>query len=141
MQAGVSQAHAAGCIAQASLAQASNAIIIGFNVRADATARKVIQEHELDLHYYSVIYDAIDEVKKAISGLLGTEVKEQIIGLAEVREVFRSPKLGNIAGCMVADIGGDSAEIAVLSLSEVVRAQRVVGGGGALDASVMPDSN
>ncbi len=57
----------------ASLAQASGAIIIGFNVRADATARKVIQEHELDLHYYSVIYDAIDEVKKAITGLLGTE--------------------------------------------------------------------
>jgi translation initiation factor IF-2 len=85
----------------ASLAQASNAIIIGFNVRADATARKVIQEHELDLHYYSVIYDAIDEVKKAISGLLGTEVREQIIGLAEVKDVFRSSKLGAIAGCIV----------------------------------------
>jgi len=85
----------------ASLAQASHAIIIGFNVRADATARKVIQEHELDLHYYSVIYDAIDEVKKAISGLLGTEVREQIIGLAEVKDVFRSSKLGAIAGCLV----------------------------------------
>ncbi|MBT8054469.1 MAG: translation initiation factor IF-2 [Xanthomonadales bacterium] len=85
----------------ASLAQASDAIIIGFNVRADATARKVIQEHELDLHYYSVIYDAIDEVKKAISGLLGTEVKEQIVGLAEVKDVFRSSKLGAIAGCLV----------------------------------------
>jgi translation initiation factor IF-2 len=85
----------------ASLAQASNAIIIGFNVRADATARKVIQEHELDLHYYSVIYDAIDEVKKAISGLLGTEVREQIIGLADVKDVFRSSKLGAIAGCLV----------------------------------------
>ena len=87
----------------ASLAQASNAIIIGFNVRADATARKVIQEHELDLHYYSVIYDAIDEVKKAISGLLGTEVREQIIGLAEVKDVFRSSKLGAIAGCIVVE--------------------------------------
>jgi len=87
----------------ASLAQASNAIIIGFNVRADATARKVIQEHELDLHYYSVIYDAIDEVKKAISGLLGTEVKEQILGLAEVKDVFRSSKLGAIAGCLVVE--------------------------------------
>jgi len=87
----------------ASLAQASNAIIIGFNVRADATARKVIQEHELDLHYYSVIYDAIDEVKAAISGLLGTEVKEQIIGLAEVKDVFRSSKLGAIAGCLVVE--------------------------------------
>jgi translation initiation factor IF-2 len=87
----------------ASLAQASNAIIIGFNVRADATARKVIQENELDLHYYSVIYDAIDEVKAAISGLLGTEVREQIIGLAEVKDVFRSSKLGAIAGCIVVE--------------------------------------
>ena len=87
----------------ASLAQASQAIIIGFNVRADATARKVIQEHELDLHYYSVIYDAIDEVKAAISGLLGTEVREQIIGLAEVKDVFRSSKLGAIAGCLVVE--------------------------------------
>jgi translation initiation factor IF-2 len=87
----------------ASLAQASSAIIIGFNVRADATARKVIQEHELDLHYYSVIYDAIDEVKKAITGLLGTDVREQIIGLAEVKDVFRSSKLGAIAGCLVVE--------------------------------------
>jgi translation initiation factor IF-2 len=87
----------------ASLAQASGAIIIGFNVRADATARKVIQEHELDLHYYSVIYDAIDEVKAAISGLLGTEVREQIVGLAEVKDVFRSSKLGAIAGCLVVE--------------------------------------
>jgi translation initiation factor IF-2 len=87
----------------ASLAQASDAIIIGFNVRADATARKVIQENELDLHYYSVIYDAIDEVKKAITGLLGTEVKEQIVGLAEVKDVFRSSKLGAIAGCLVVE--------------------------------------
>jgi translation initiation factor IF-2 len=87
----------------ASLAQASDAIIIGFNVRADATARKVIQENELDLHYYSVIYDAIDEVTKAITGLLGTEVKENILGLAEVRDVFRSSKMGAIAGCLVVE--------------------------------------
>ncbi len=86
-----------------SLAHASSAIIIGFNVRADASARKVIQEHELDLHYYSVIYDAIDEVKKAISGMLGTEIREQIIGLAEVKDVFRSSKLGAIAGCLVVE--------------------------------------
>jgi translation initiation factor IF-2 len=85
----------------ATLAQASNAIVIGFNVRADASARKLIQENELDLHYYSVIYDAIDEVKSAISGMLGTEIKEQIIGLAEVKDVFRSSKLGAIAGCLV----------------------------------------
>jgi translation initiation factor IF-2 len=85
----------------AALALASSAIIIGFNVRADATARKIIQDNELDLHYYSVIYDAIDEVTKAINGLLGTEVRESIIGLAEVREVFRSSRLGAIAGCLV----------------------------------------
>ena len=87
----------------ASLAQASGAIIIGFNVRADASARKIIQDADLDLNYYSVIYDAIDDVKKAISGLLGTEVKEQIIGLAEVKDVFRSSKLGAIAGCLVVE--------------------------------------
>ena len=87
----------------AALAQASSAIIIGFNVRADASARKVIQEHELDLHYYSVIYNAIDEVKKAISGILGTEIREQILGLAEVKDVFRSSKLGAIAGCLVVE--------------------------------------
>ena len=87
----------------ASLAQASDAIIIGFNVRADATARKVIQENELDLQYYSVIYDAIDEVTKAITGLLGTEVRENIVGLAEVKDVFRSSKLGAIAGCLVVE--------------------------------------
>ncbi|MCG8464981.1 MAG: translation initiation factor IF-2 [Xanthomonadales bacterium] len=85
----------------ATLAQASNAIIIGFNVRADAAARRVIQEADLDLHYYSVIYDAIDEVKRAISGLLGTETKEQILGLAEVKDVFRSSKFGAVAGSLV----------------------------------------
>lgn len=85
----------------ASLAQASNAIIIGFNVRADTAARRVIQDADLDLHYYSVIYDAIDEVKKAISGLLGTETKEQILGLAEVKDVFRSSKFGAVAGSLV----------------------------------------
>jgi len=85
----------------ASLAQASGAIIIGFNVRADNSARKVIQENDLDLHYYSIIYEAIDEVKAAITGMLGTEIKEQIVGLAEVRDVFRSSKFGAIAGCLV----------------------------------------
>ncbi|MEE4329799.1 MAG: translation initiation factor IF-2 [Wenzhouxiangella sp.] len=87
----------------ASLAQASGAVIIGFNVRADAAARKTIQEADLDLNYYSVIYDAIDDIKKAISGLLGTETKERIIGLAEVKDVFRSSKLGAIAGCLVVE--------------------------------------
>jgi translation initiation factor IF-2 len=85
------------------LALASGAIIIGFNVRADTTARKLIEEKEVDLHYYSIIYEAIDEVKKSISGLLSPEIKEVIVGLAEVRDVFKSPKFGAIAGCMVVD--------------------------------------
>jgi len=85
------------------LAAASNAIIIGFNVRADATARKLINEHELELRYYSVIYEAIDDVKQAIEGKLGTEIREEIIGLAEVKDVFRSSKFGAIAGCIVVD--------------------------------------
>jgi len=87
----------------ANLALASNAIIIGFNVRADASARKLIEERGVDLHYYSVIYEAIDDVKKSISGMLEPEYKEQIVGIAEVRDVFRSPKFGAIAGCMVTD--------------------------------------
>jgi translation initiation factor IF-2 len=85
----------------ANLALASGAILMGFNVRADATARKLIEEKGIDLHYYSVIYNAIDEVKKSMSGMLAPEIKEQIVGLAEVRDVFRSPKFGAIAGCMV----------------------------------------
>ena len=85
----------------ANLALASGAIVIGFNVRADATARKLIEEKDIDLHYYSVIYQAIDEVKNSINGMLAPEVKENIVGLAEVRDVFRSPKFGAIAGCMV----------------------------------------
>jgi translation initiation factor IF-2 len=87
----------------ANLAQASNAVIMGFNVRADAGAKRVIAEHGLDLHYYSVIYDAIDEVKRAVSGMLAPEIKETIIGVAQVREVFRSPKFGQVAGCLVVE--------------------------------------
>ena len=87
----------------ATLAQASNAIVIGFNVRADSSARRIIQENDLDLHYYSVIYDAIDEVKAAISGMLGTETREEIIGLAEVKDVFRSSAFGAVAGCIVTE--------------------------------------
>jgi translation initiation factor IF-2 len=85
----------------ATLAAASNAIVLGFNVRADATARRIIETESVDLHYYSVIYDLIDEVKSAMTGLLAPEFKQQIMGLAEVRDVFKSPKLGAIAGCMV----------------------------------------
>jgi translation initiation factor IF-2 len=85
------------------LAQASNARIIGFNVRADSSARSMIKESGIDVRYYSIIYEAIDDVKQMLSGLLAPEVKEQIVGLAEVREVFRSSKFGTVAGCIVAD--------------------------------------
>jgi translation initiation factor IF-2 len=85
------------------LAAASKAIVMGFNVRADAAARAAIKETGIDIRYYSVIYEAIDDIKAAVSGMLSPEVREQIVGLAEVREVFRSPKLGNVAGCMVID--------------------------------------
>jgi len=87
----------------ANLAAASNAILVGFNVRADGTARKLISEHDIELRYYSIIYELIDLVKKVAGGLLAPEVRERIIGLAEVRDVFRSPKFGQIAGCMVID--------------------------------------
>ena len=87
----------------ANLAAASNAVIIGFNVRADAAARSAIKESGIDVRYYSIIYEAIDDVKAAINGLLAPEVREQIVGLAEVREVFRSPKFGDIAGCIVSE--------------------------------------
>ena len=87
----------------ANLAFASSAILMGFNVRADATARKTIEEKGIDLHYYSIIYEAIDEVKRSISGMLAPEIKETIVGLAEVRDVFKSPKFGAVAGCMVVD--------------------------------------
>ncbi|WNN44825.1 MULTISPECIES: translation initiation factor IF-2 [Winslowiella] len=87
----------------ATLAAASNAILVGFNVRADASARRVIDSESLDLRYYSVIYNLIDEVKQAMSGMLAPEYKQQIIGLAEVRDVFKSPKFGAIAGCMVTE--------------------------------------
>ena len=85
------------------LASASNAIVIGFNVRADSAARSAIKETGVDVRYYSIIYEAIDDVKAAITGMLSPEIREQIVGLAEVREVFRSPKFGQVAGCMVVD--------------------------------------
>ncbi len=87
----------------ANLAAASNAVIIGFNVRADAAARSAIKESGVDVRYYSIIYEAIDDVKAALTGLLTPEVREQIIGLAEVKEVFSSPKFGDIAGCIVTE--------------------------------------
>ncbi|KPN20005.1 translation initiation factor IF-2 [Xanthomonas sp. Mitacek01] len=85
----------------ANSAAAAKATIIGFNVRADASARKVIENSALDLRYFSVIYDVIDQVKQVASGILGMEIREEIIGIAEVRDVFRSSKFGAVAGSMV----------------------------------------
>ncbi len=85
------------------LAKTSRALLIGFNVRADSVAKKLADEEGLKLHYYSVIYELIDDVKRAMIGMLKPEFKEQIIGLAEVRQVFRSPRFGVVAGCMVVD--------------------------------------
>ncbi|PJK02790.1 translation initiation factor IF-2 [Lysobacteraceae bacterium NML75-0749] len=87
----------------AQLAATSKATVIGFNVRADATARKVIEGNGVDLRYFSIIYDVIDQVKQVASGLLGVEIREEIIGIAEVRDVFRSSKFGAVAGCMVVE--------------------------------------
>lgn len=83
------------------LALASNAIVIGFNVRADNTARQLVEREGVDLHYYSIIYELLDQVKAALTGMLKPMWEEKIVGLAQVRDVFRSSKLGAIAGCMV----------------------------------------
>jgi translation initiation factor IF-2 len=85
------------------LAAASQAYVIGFNVRADAAARAAVKASGVDVKYFSIIYEAIDAVKAAVSGLLAPEIKEHIVGLAEVKEVFSSPTLGDIAGCLVVD--------------------------------------
>ncbi|NDH08088.1 MAG: translation initiation factor IF-2, partial [Gammaproteobacteria bacterium] len=83
------------------LAIASNALVIGFNVRADSTAKRLAENENVLLNYYSVIYDIVDNIKNAMTGLLQPQFREQIVGVSEVREVFRSPKIGAIAGCMV----------------------------------------
>ena len=87
----------------ATLASSAGAIVLGFNVRADAGARQVIERDGIELRYYSVIYDIVDDVKAAMSGLLAPELREEIVGIAEVRDVFNSPKFGQIAGCMVVE--------------------------------------
>jgi translation initiation factor IF-2 len=87
----------------AQLASTSKATVIGFNVRADASARRVIETNGVDLRYFSIIYDVIDQVKQIASGVLGMEIREEIIGTAEVRDVFRSSKFGAVAGCMVVE--------------------------------------
>lgn len=83
------------------LAEASNAMILGFNVRADSQARKIVAEKKIDLRYYSIIYNLIDDVKAGMSGLLAPETKEEIVGLAEVKDVFKSSAMGAVAGCQV----------------------------------------
>ena len=85
------------------LAMTSESVMFGFNVRADGGARKLAENEGIDLRYYSVIYDLIDDVKSALSGMLSPEMREEIVGIAEVRDVFRSPKFGDIAGCMVVE--------------------------------------
>jgi translation initiation factor IF-2 len=85
------------------LAIASQAIVIGFNTRADKTAKKLADSEGIDVRYYSVIYEVIDDVKSAISGMLSPEIRESIVGIAEVKDVFRSSKFGAIAGCLVVD--------------------------------------
>ncbi|OZG71703.1 translation initiation factor IF-2 [Hahella sp. CCB-MM4] len=87
----------------ANLALSTGAIVIGFNVRADASARKIIEKEGIELRYYSVIYNIIDDVKKALTGMLAPEYREDIVGIAEVRDTFKSPKFGQVAGCMVTE--------------------------------------
>ncbi|QGZ61716.1 translation initiation factor IF-2 [Paraburkholderia acidisoli] len=96
---------AVGAISESdvNLATASKAVIIGFNTRADAQARKVAEANGIDIRYYNIIYDAVDEVKAAMSGMLAPEKRETVTGMAEVRQVIRVPKVGLIAGCMVTD--------------------------------------
>jgi translation initiation factor IF-2 len=85
------------------LAITAGAVVFGFNVRADASGRRLVEAEGVDLRYYSVIYDLIDDVKQALSGMLAPEMREEILGIAEVRDVFRSPKFGAVAGCMVTE--------------------------------------
>jgi translation initiation factor IF-2 len=102
----VNVVHAAvGAISESdvNLASASKAVIIGFNTRADAGARKVAENFGVDIRYYDIIYDAVDVVKAALSGMLAPERKEKVIGTVEVRQVFHISKVGTVAGCMVLD--------------------------------------
>ncbi|HQR02611.1 MAG: translation initiation factor IF-2 [Proteobacteria bacterium] len=96
--------HAAvGAISESDvhLASASKAVVIGFNTRADAGARKVAEAFSVDIRYYNIIYDAVDDVKSALSGMLAPERRENVIGMVEIRQIFRVPKVGAVAGCMV----------------------------------------
>ncbi|MBI5938475.1 MAG: translation initiation factor IF-2 [Betaproteobacteria bacterium] len=116
--------HAAvGAVSESdvNLAIASKAVIIGFNVRADAQARKLAESAAVDIRYYNIIYEAVDEVKAALSGLLSPEKKESVLGMAEVRQVFRISKVGAVAGCMVTDgLVKRSAHVRVLRDNVVI---------------------
>ncbi len=103
------------------LAMASRAVIIGFNTRADATARKLVESAGVDVRYYNVIYEAVDEIKAALSGMLAPERKESVLGLVEVRQVFRISKIGTVAGCYVQEgLVRRSAQVRVLRDNVVV---------------------
>jgi translation initiation factor IF-2 len=108
------------------LALASGAVIIGFNARPDATARKLIESSGVDVRYYNVIYDAVEEVKAALSGMLAPERRESVIGLVEVRQVFRISKIGTVAGCYVQDgLVKRGAQVRVLRDSVVIHAGEI----------------
>jgi len=103
------------------LALASRAVMIGFNTRADATARKLIESSGIQVRYYNIIYEAVDEIKAALSGMLAPEKKEQVLGAVEVRQVFRISKVGAVAGCYVVDgLVKRSAQVRVLRDNVVI---------------------
>jgi len=103
------------------LALASKAVVIGFNVRADAAARKLAESNGVDIRYYNIIYDAVDEIKAALSGMLSPERKESVLGLVEVREIYRISKIGTVAGCMVlSGVIKRSAKVRVLRDNVVI---------------------
>jgi translation initiation factor IF-2 len=103
------------------LALAAKAVIIGFNTRADATARKLIESSGIEVRYYTIIYEAVDEIKAALSGMLSPERKEQVLGMVEVRQVFRISKVGAVAGCYVVDgLVRRSAQVRVLRDNVVI---------------------
>jgi translation initiation factor IF-2 len=96
-------------------------VIIGFNARADATARKLIESSGVDVRYYNVIYDAVEEVKAALSGMLAPERKESVVGMVEVRQVFKISKVGTVAGCYVTEgLVKRGAQVRVLRDSVVI---------------------
>ena len=103
------------------LAMASGAVVIGFNTRADAVARKLIDSAGVDVRYFNVIYDAVEEVKSALSGMLSPEKREEILGAVEVRQVFRISKIGTVAGCYVQEgLVKRSAQVRVLRDNVVI---------------------